>query len=316
MPRFAATILLLVALPATGAAQEVAAVRLTVDNDLFGLRGRGAPPDYDYTHGTKVSLHLRGGPFRRETASLCSGDARPRRCSTTILRLGQEIYTPREDAPEPEPGERPYAGWLYASAGSRMASPRVRHEFKVALGVTGPPSLAEHFQDLAHRASGSSPQLGWAHQVPFQPAFAATYEVRRRLRPSGMGSLRLDPHAGAVIGTRRTDLHAGIDGRTGALDSLLWPGDRDEGSPSGIHLAGGVRAERVLHDLMLEGNGGRDGRAARRIPGVTQYSVGFGYHFRRWSVSYRFVSRSREYAAQPGPHRYGSFRLTHRPVSR
>jgi hypothetical protein len=36
------------------AAQAPIATRsviITIDNDLIAVRGRGAPPDYDYTHG-------------------------------------------------------------------------------------------------------------------------------------------------------------------------------------------------------------------------------------------------------------------------
>jgi hypothetical protein len=45
-------------LPAVAAAQEAGAarsIRVVVDNDLIAVRGAGAPPDYDYTHGTRIT---------------------------------------------------------------------------------------------------------------------------------------------------------------------------------------------------------------------------------------------------------------------
>jgi hypothetical protein len=48
--------LLLLTGAAAGAQQPDAgrSLRLTVENDLIAVRGAGAPPDYDYTHGTDL----------------------------------------------------------------------------------------------------------------------------------------------------------------------------------------------------------------------------------------------------------------------
>src|SRR5687767_2339612 len=44
---------------APGATRSVA---VTVDNDLIAVRGRGLPPDYDYTHGATVAISWAGAP--------------------------------------------------------------------------------------------------------------------------------------------------------------------------------------------------------------------------------------------------------------
>ena len=65
------------------AAPASAQPRVTIDNDLFGPRGADdAPPDYEYTHGTRVSWTARG-----RTA----GDSRRH----VRLEIGQRIYTRR-----------------------------------------------------------------------------------------------------------------------------------------------------------------------------------------------------------------------------
>lgn len=49
---------------ALSAQQSVAArsERVTVENDLIGIRGAGAPPDYDYTHGTRIGVAWADAP--------------------------------------------------------------------------------------------------------------------------------------------------------------------------------------------------------------------------------------------------------------
>ena len=122
-------------------------MRLSIENDLIAVRGVGAPPDYDYTHGTRVAAAWAGAPawVRRATGrrpACRDAAARQLGCVATALEVGQEIYTPRRDAPRPVPGERPYAGWLYASAAVRTVSPGRVRAAGIEVGVTGAPSLA------------------------------------------------------------------------------------------------------------------------------------------------------------------------------
>src|SRR5918992_909470 len=49
----------------TADAQTVDATRslhLAFENDLIAVRGAGAPPDYDYTHGTRIGAAWAGAP--------------------------------------------------------------------------------------------------------------------------------------------------------------------------------------------------------------------------------------------------------------
>src|SRR5215510_7595028 len=69
-------------------AQRLTAARLVIDNDFIALRDGGAQ-DQDYSSGVRVDLSWR----------------------KLGLSVGQEMYTPRLDGPEPIPGERAYAAW-------------------------------------------------------------------------------------------------------------------------------------------------------------------------------------------------------------
>src|SRR5690349_8815106 len=99
-------LLLLLCRPAEGQ------VRLVLENDLFSPHplGREAP-DYDYTAGTRLSWASPRTEWWAKHLGAAGDSARVR----TVWEVGQEIYTPRNDAPAPLPGERPYAGWLYGS---------------------------------------------------------------------------------------------------------------------------------------------------------------------------------------------------------
>src|ERR1700720_3759437 len=111
--------------------QPSASVRFEIDNDLFALRGSGPPPDYDYTHGTRISiLRTRGPTWIARTlgaAPRCVDVAAMKQgCLLSGVAFGQEIYTPRHNVSDPVPGDRPHAAWLYGAVKlERLAGTRL-----------------------------------------------------------------------------------------------------------------------------------------------------------------------------------------------
>lgn len=301
-PILAAALLLLAIAPAGEARAQV---RLTVDNDLFGPRGvDDAPPDYEYTHGTRIEVfsdRARGwaAPLGLRTPS-CGEAAAGARCLRTRYEAGQRIYTPRNDAAEPLPGERPYAGWLYAAAAAEEAGPRGTRSVGLEVGVTGPPSLAERVQTELHRLAGYRPQLGWRNQLRFEPAFALRYAERRVAASvaDGRFSAALAPEWDAALGTLRTAAAAGVRGSAGV---------------GGAYLEGALRQEWVARDLFLDGNTFQGGPRVTKRPFVAQAELGLGIRVRRVEARYRAIWRGREYRTQTEPHRYGSLTFTLHP---
>ncbi len=251
-----------------------AQVTVTLDNDILALRGRGAPADYDYTHGLTVSV---------QTDSL-------RR-----FMVGQRIYTPRRDAPEPVPGERPYAGWLFAGAHLARERPGAVRSLAVEIGITGPAALGEPVQNGVHRLLGSEPQQGWKHQTGLEPGILLRIQEARRI---DRGPARLEPALSLSLGNVRTAASAGASAEVG----------RGPGPYARI----GGRGEWVARDLFLDGNTLRGRSTARKLPwvGEGEGEAAAGFRARRWSAEYRFVARTREYRAQPAAHAYGSLSLT------
>jgi len=268
--------------------QQIEALSLRYDNDILAVRGAGAPPDYDYTHGLHLSAEFGGlpWPFPRWIAAAEAQGVRSR------VGVGQRIYTPRQDGAEPVPGERPYAGWLFLDAGVVVTNSPLEHRFEVEVGVTGAAALGEPVQNGFHRLVGSTLQEGWEHQLRGEVAGRLRYGVAGTRQ---MGGARLQPQAEIALGTLWSGVAGGLDGRFGAAP---------EGR--GLSATAGVRQEWVARNLFLDGNTfGTSVRADKRS-WVSEAVVGVGYGYERWVVEYHFVVRSREYAAQPSAHGYGS----------
>lgn len=280
-------------LPRTAAAQQLDALVLRWDNDILALRGAGPPPDYDYTQGIRLSAEFRS--FPRGLGQAGTG-APP---MVARLGVGQRIYTPRRDGSEPVPGERPYAGWLYAAVGLSVVRLGVEHHLDAELGMTGPAALGEQVQNGFHRLVGSTLQQGWAHQLGWEPGIGVRYGAGW---PRSLGAVRIRPQVEAGLGTVWT-------GAAGGLSLSLGTGQA-----RGLYVGGEVRQEWVAHNLFLDGNTFRQSVQAEKRTWVSEGALGLGHRFARWEVGYRFVARSPEYHAQMAPHGYGSITLTWRPA--
>jgi lipid A 3-O-deacylase len=274
-------------MPSAAAAQQISTVALRFDNDVLALRGTGAPPDFDFTHGLHVGADLVGFPWplHRWLAT----EARDLR---SHIGIGQRIYTPRQDGCEPVPGERPYAGWLFLDAGVIVSGSGLEHLLRLELGVTGPAALGEPVQNGFHRLVGSTLQEGWEHQLWGEVAGLVGYGVAGAHR---WGGARLRPHGEIALGTLWSGAASGVDVRFGSA-----PGAR------GLYGGAGVRQEWVARNLFLDGNSFGPSVKAEKRNWVSEAAAGLGYGFEPWDVEYRFVLRSPEYAAQPKAHGYGS----------
>ena len=292
------------------------AVHVAVDNDLLAVRGGGVPPDYDYTHGTRVTVTWEAAPrWLRRAANVSPGcgSAADRRagCLGAALTVGQEIYTPRRDAPVPVPGERPYAGWLHATGTVAAVRPGRTRMLAVAFGVTGQPSLAQPVQDGVHRLLHNEPQRGWAHQLRTGADVEVTYaEVRRHQRRVGASSAAaVRSQGGATLGTLRSRLTVGVEGTLGQRRALSWsPAEPEVEQPLRAYVLGGVRQDWVLWDAFVEGRAAHRGAVRRAL--VAQVEAGAGYRWRHLGIEYRHAIRGREYRAQPAAHAVGSVRVT------
>ena len=306
--------------PGRGAAQTIATWEVGTDNDAYDFWVPAyRRPDHDYTHGMWLAATLNRAPLwgRHLGGGLpaCTGrETAAARCLTTRVEFGQKLYTPVVDAPDPEPGERAYAGWLYLSAAGRREDPRTRTTGSVELGVTGPQSLGRAVHEEFHRAAGFWMPDGWRNQLSFEPAVSLRLgrEVLAYEAMNGAGRVAvIVPDASIAVGNLRTDAQLGVHARAGRDVPHPWRTSRS-GDPShmSLYAMAGARGDWVLHDLLLDGNTFAPSVRVRRRPLVGQLEAGLGLRWKRVSAEFRSTRRSREYRTQATPHTWSTIALT------
>ncbi|HEX8696853.1 MAG TPA: lipid A deacylase LpxR family protein [Longimicrobium sp.] len=321
--RAAALVLAAAALAPAPAAAQVRAVRLTLDNDAYDFWVPAwRRPDHEYTNGMDAALELAGGPvwarLLAPAAPPCSGAEDPgAACAGTTVALGQKIFAPRVDGPTLQPGDRPYAGWLYLSATGQLSSASTRRSLGIEVGVTGPPSLAEAVHRGWHQLAGFWEPVGWGNQIGFEPGVTVRYDEARllgELRAGGVRVATLAPEWGAAVGNVLTDARVGVRASAGLAVPHPWSTAADRGQgPVSVYAVAAARQDAVAHSLFLDGPTFAEGPGVERRPFVFQYEVGGGVRVGRLALEYRAVTRGREYRTEPGGHTHGTFALAWRP---
>jgi hypothetical protein len=292
--------------------------QLVVDNDLFALRDSGPPTDRDYTHGLTVTVHWAGLPARVAglvrrwpscTARLGTSDEP---CLRFAAGARQAIYTPASNEDRRRAGERPHAGLLAAHAALTRVTAHRQLQLRAELGTTGALSLAAPLQKAMHYVTGSSPQRGWQHQLGTRPVVDVDVDDSWQYDVRAPGSrVRLVGRWGAQLGTLRTAARTEAEVRVGAdRVGLGLPIDGAHALARGGFVRASVRQEVIARDLFVDGHFGDRSLSTVREPSVWQTSVGVGWRFAGGMTEFQHVRRGREYAAQPGPHSYGSLRFT------
>lgn len=301
-------------------AAQVRAFQLTSDNDAYNFWiPMDVRPDYEYSNGLRLAVEMEGARGWKGLARAlapCASDDAPADaeagCASTTVEVGQRLYGPRWDTYDPMPGQRPYAGWLYAAATGRVVDGATRHTFAVEAGVTGEPSQGRRVMEQVHRIGGFWRPVGWRHQLGFAPAVALRYAVERRVAEARVRGVRagdLIAEAGASAGNLRTAMHAEARARAGTRLPHAWAAATRATS---VYAVAGVRGEAVAHDLFLDGTVAGEARVTR-TPWVAQTTWGVGVATRATTVEFRAQRRSAEYREAPGGHPYSTIEITWRP---
>lgn len=243
------------------------------------------------------------------------------------LAFGQNIYTPADtQARNPNPFDRPYAGWLYGSIGLVSYTPREYGSIELQLGIVGPGALGEQTQNGVHDAMNIDRALGWAYQIKDEPGvnLILTRQWRWNTDPF-IGDVRagIVPSITASIGNVQTYAAAGLMLRVGdELEADFGP-PRMRPSISGSNFYQpdgrwgwyafvGVDGRAVARDIFLDGNTWRESRSVDREVFVADANAGIAVvmPFARLTVSY--TARSREFETQRNSAQFGSISLSFR----
>jgi lipid A 3-O-deacylase len=243
---------------------------------------------------------------------------------------GQSMFTPANlRLVNPDPTDRPYAGWLFAGASLLQQSAlsngngHMLETFDMQLGVVGPAALAHQAQDLIHDLISDRDALGWSYQLKNEPGVVLSYERKWRLEhPLGDGfGIDVIPSLGATVGNVLTYGEAGAMLRFGQNTQVDYgPGHIQPGRSGsdwfddsaigpnafGWYLFAGVQGRVVGRNVFLDGNTFTTSRGVDKKPFVADITGGAAlYWSHRIKLDISFTQRSREYETQPQYDRFG-----------
>jgi hypothetical protein len=311
----------------TRRARSAPVFTLYAENDSF------TGTDEHYTNGVKFSwltpdlVDWGQVGWRKTFIELLPFINRPGGQKNLGFALGQNIYTPRNTAAaNPDPTDRPYAGWSYLELAFVSKTPATSDTIAIQAGIIGPHSLAEDSQRIVHHWIGSAVPHGWAYQLRDEFGANISYEHRWRLFARSLlqtFGIDLVPHTGVSLGNVQTYANAGGTVRLGLnLPSdfgvqLARPGSvggapTDDLDPRvapdrnfSVFVFGAADGRAVAHDIFLDGNTFRASRSVDKKHFVADLSTGVGFIAGRWQLTYTQVWRTPEFKTESG--RYNNF---------
>jgi lipid A 3-O-deacylase len=239
--------------------------------------------------------------------------------------LGQSMYTPKDiTLEEPDPDDRPYAGWLYLSGGLAEETGARLDRLQLTLGIIGPASLADRTQEFVHDVMGVPKPRGWDTQLGNEVTLMVSYERQwRALMRAAAGGWQVDltPHWGGTLGTPFTLINSGLTVRAGRdLPHDYGPPRIQPALPGsssfvprarrGWYVFAGVDGRAVLYNVFLDGSTFRDSPGVDRNLFVGDAQVGAVVGLGRARVSYTHVFRSPEFRTQPDREDFGALSLS------
>lgn len=299
---------------------------LTVENDLFG-NGQ----DRNYTNGVRLTYFDFGADIpsivRRTVNALPGFDVNE--TTSIYYTFGQNLYTPAViTAPVPDPNDRPYAAFLYGSAGLTNVTDNHVDDLELTLGVVGPMALGDEVQTAVHRVVGADDPSGWDYQLHNEPGVIVSWQRawlgRDDMQFSGL-NFRAIPHGGVTLGNVYTYANAGAtlqltpkQYRWQALPPRVRPAITGSGffQVPEDHFAWslflGGEGRLVGRNLFLDGNSFRDSPSVDKRYLVADVSGGVALTYGRAQLSYTLNWRSREFRGQDDQSLFGAISLGYR----
>lgn len=230
--------------------------------------------------------------------------------------LGHNLFTPKDiDVAAAQPDDRPWAAFLYASAGLTSFTRNHVDNIEATLGVVGPAALGEQVQKAIHRHVSDSPMpKGWSHQLKNEPVLMLSWE---RSWPERYGFETLGwtsaatPYFGATVGNAYTYANAGMtfslspfEGRFQDTPVRVRPAMPGTGAfviPENTfswYLFGGVEGRAMARNIFLDGNTFTDSHSVDKKPFVADLTAGVALTYSKVRLSYALVYRTKEFDEQ------------------
>jgi hypothetical protein len=243
------------------------------------------------------------------------------------LAFGQKKWTPEDTLlRNPDPNDRPYAGWLYGAVTLMSYNERAFGSLELQLGIVGPGALGEQVQNNTHDFMNIDRALGWDYQLKDELGVNLVAARQWRLnRPTGWEgiSVGLVPSLAASLGNVSTFGSAGLMLRLGSeLEADFGPPRVRPVSVGSVFYQptgrwgwygfAGVEGRAVLRDISLDGNTWRDSRSVDRETWVGDASAGLVF-FTPWArLTATYTIRSQEFTTQREAAQFGSLSVAMR----
>ncbi|PZP56539.1 MAG: DUF2219 domain-containing protein [Micavibrio aeruginosavorus] len=288
-------------------------ITLNYENDMIG----GGEDQY-YTNGVRASLlDLNAGvpdALYKVADFIPLVDLNDETGIT--YSVGQNLYTPSDiKIAGRQEGDRPWAAFLYGSAGLTTISDDHIDEVEMTLGMVGPAALGEQTQKFIHEHVSDSPTpKGWSHQLKNEPGLILSAQRRwPKLWETDVDGLSISagPYAGATLGNVYTY------GNGGFTVQISPKGSEWQGMPVRVRPAmpgsgffslpedgldwsifAGVEGRAVGRNIFLDGNTFTDSQSVDKKFIVGDANAGIATTIGRVRLSYSIVWRSKEFDGQ------------------
>ena len=243
------------------------------------------------------------------------------------LAFGQKKWTPEDTLlRNPDPTDRPYAGWLYGAATLISYTDNAFGSLELQLGVVGPAALGRQVQNNTHDFMNIDRAYGWDYQI--KDELGVNLVTARQWRfnaPTGWDGISMGvvPSISASLGNVHTF------GAAGALFRIGSELEADFGPPRvrpvsagsvffqptdrwGWYAFAGIEGRAVLRDISLDGNTWRESRSVDRETWVGDASLGVAVLFRDARLTATYTLRSKEFENQREASQFGSLSIAFR----
>lgn len=245
--------------------------------------------------------------------------------------IGQIVYTP-EDIQKEEliEDDRPYAGINYFTLGIHSKTVHQKYSLELDLGIIGPHSYAEEFQNWGHKVTGSEKANGWDNQLEDEFLIEALCETRWRLVHGALNhnfNYDIIPHLGGRVGNIAVYANTGVELRLGwnlpmnfgtcpiraGCETNSAFGSRNRGgsdlsgdSRLGLHFFISCDGRVVLHDISLDGNTFRESHSVDKEIMVADVMAGIAFKKGNFKFTYSYVYRTKQFKTQDYDTLFGS----------
>ena len=242
------------------------------------------------------------------------------------IDISQSIFTPRNtQINPPNPRDRPYAGYLRATAALIQDTDQHRSVFGLTLGVVGPAALGREVQNGFHDLIGDPENKGWGSQLRNEPAFQVMSERTWRFPLYQAAGLEVDtlPAVTLGVGNVRDYVQLGATFRIGqGLNSdfgaaRIQPGlsgtdAYTQTRPFAWYVFAGADGQAIARDLFLDGNTFRSGGPhVSKKSFIGEFQAGLAILYRGLRISYTQTWQTEQFNGQKaGLFNFGSLAVS------